>query len=204
MSEDKIQQLTQTLLQEGVQEGEKRAEEIIERARKRGAEIIDDARAKADEIIEEARLRSSTLKEQVETEINIAAREIIHDIRHKVTDMVVARAPGEGVGEALNNNELVSDLIIEMVKKWEKDQEHITLEVILPEVRREQLEEWFRLRLDDHMQKGLKLSFSPHIKGGFQVVPEGSAYKIEFSEEGFLELFQKYLKPRARRIIFGE
>lgn len=204
MSEDKIKLLTDSLYQEGVEKGRAEAQKIIEAARNQAADIVSEARGKAEALVEEARQKSKQVKTQIETEIRIASREIIHDFQHRIADLIEKEVIDKKMKQDLASPDMVGKMILALLENWNASENQAPVEVLLPEARRAEFEKWFEGEVFETLNAKPRFTFTSQIRGGFQVVPQGASYKIDFSEEGFVELFRRYLKPRTRKILFNE
>ena len=68
----KIQQLTESIYNEGVQKAREDADAIIKEAKEKAASIERDARKKADQLMKETKEKSQELKTQVDSEIKMS------------------------------------------------------------------------------------------------------------------------------------
>ena len=205
MAEELIQKLTEILYQDGLEKGESEAKKVISEAEKERDRIIDEARQRAKVIIDEAENKSRLLKEQIETEIRVVSREMIHDLHARVTDLISYELVENKIESKFNEIDFVGILLIDIIKKWDPQfGGEASLEIILPENLKEEFNQWIEKHVLDILAKKPKLTFSHHLKGGFQIKPEGASYKIDFSREGFIELFNYYLKPATRKILFKD
>ena len=95
-------------------------------------------------------------------------------------------------------------MILLLMENWDAKGNQVPIEILLPEALRADFEGWFEKKISETLQNKPRFDFALNIEGGFQIIPENSSYKIDFSEEGFIELFRQYLKPRTRKILFEE
>ncbi|MBD3357773.1 MAG: hypothetical protein GF363_11495 [Chitinivibrionales bacterium] len=126
-------------------------------------------------------------------------------IKQQILDLVTAKVIDESLSEALSSPEVIKDFVKVIVQNWKTgDEEAPSMELLLPEDKQEELEKSFKGGLGGLLNKNLKVSFSRGVKGGFQIGPEGSTYKISMTDEDFSEFFKEFLRPRTRRYLFGE
>ncbi len=202
MSQDKIKLLTDSLYREGVEKGQAEAKQVIEKATQKAEAIVEEARQKAESMLEEAREKSRQVKSQIETEIRIVSREIIHDFHHRIADLIEKEVIDKQINRDLNDPEMVSRLVLALLQNWDSQGNQVPVEVLLPESQRKDFEKWFEDKVFETLNRKPRFGFSERMRGGFQIKPEGASYKVDFSEEGFIELFRQYLKPRTRKILF--
>lgn len=198
----KIAELTDKIYQEGVERGEEEAKKIVSDAEKKAEKIVSDAKKEAERVAEQARTEAEELKRNTESEIKLAGEQALSTIRQQIRDIVTARALEEPVGSLLSNPDLLKELVNLIAQNWKSSEKQPSLEVILPENKRSELESAFKGGVLDVMKKGVNVSFSRGIKGGFQIAPEGEGFKISLTDEDFNEFFKEYLRPRTRSFLF--
>lgn len=204
VSNDSVHKIAEKLYQEGVEKGQKESEQIIQSAEQKARQIISDAEKKAEEIIRHAEDKGAHVKEHIETEITIAFREIMHDFHHKITNIIIYEGVEKKIKSTLSDHEIMKELLKTLFEKWEIQNPEVEgLEVLLPQDMQEKLKSWVEEEMSELLNKGVRIKFSPVIKGGFQITPEGASYKIDLSEDGFRELFKQYLKPHTRDLLFN-
>ncbi len=201
--ENKLQELTQKLYNEGVDKANKEAEEIIANAKKDAEKIQVQAQKKANTIIEDANKKAADTKKNVEAELSLAASQTIRTIKQKITDIISCKAISQQTKKAFDENTFVKELIKTVVNNWNptKDEE-IDLSVLLPEKLENEFEKYLEEKIGKELNAGLELSFSDAIKGGFKIGPADGSYKISFSEEDFENFFKIYLRPKTIEILY--
>ena len=203
--DNKLQELTDRLYQEGVEKGEEKGGEIVAEADERADAIVAGARKDAEEIIASAKKSASAVKERIEAEIRLSGRQAIRTFKKEIEDVIVAEALDENLSAAMNDLGNIEDFVRIVIQNWHPERtESPTLELLLPEKRREELEEWFRSEAGRAMAEGIDIKFHKNIKGGFQIASIEGGYRINLTDEDFLEFFKHYLKPRTRELLFGE
>ena len=75
---------------------------------------------------------------------------------------------------------------------------------ILPEKLREGLEPFVKNELATILGGKVQAEFSKKIAGGFRIGPADGSYFISMTDETFEELIKAYLRPTARKLLFGE
>lgn len=202
--DSKLQELTEKIYREGVEKGEQQAGEIIAAAEKQSAGIIDAARRDADEILADARQKAKDLRQNIEADMRHSCSQAVQAFRQQITDVLVFEAVDKPVAAALSNPATITDFLKAILQSWNPaGGEAPTLAVLLPESKRNELDQALKSALQDQLSKGLLLQFSKNIKGGFQIQPAGSAYKISFADDDFTEFLKEYLRPKTRTFLFG-
>ena len=80
--QNKLQELTDKLYNEGLSKGKKEAEDLKAAAVKESDRIIADARKEAEKIVADARKEAEELRTRVENDIRMASSQTISSVRH--------------------------------------------------------------------------------------------------------------------------
>jgi V/A-type H+/Na+-transporting ATPase subunit E len=203
--EQKIQQLTEKIYLEGVEKGEKKAEEIIKAAEQKRAEIITEAQKQAKQVTDDAARKAGELYKNTESEIKLAAQQAVDTLKQKVIDLIAAQTIEENVAKSLGNAQVIVELVKTFFQNWRaSSMQSASLDVLLPQNKQVELEKAFKTSAAAELSKGLSIQFTKSVTGGFQIKPSNAGYKISFTDEDFMEFFKEFLRPRSRKYLFGE
>lgn len=201
--QNKLQELTDKLYNEGLSKGKQEGENILADAKKQAEDIISKAKAEADSIIASARKEAEELKTKVYGDLKMAAGQSVAATRQDIANLIVCRISEKAVDKALSSEDFVKEIIKEVASKFNAG-EPAELEIILPESMKKSLEPFIRKELDSILKNGVSASFSKKISGGFNIAPRDGGYFISFTDETFKELISAYLRPATKKILFGE
>jgi V/A-type H+/Na+-transporting ATPase subunit E len=199
----KIQQLTETIYNEGVQKAKEEAEAILKEAREKAAGIEKDAQKEAEKKVAEAEGKAQELKKQVDSEIKMTLNQAVSAMKQEITSLITMKVIQPSVKELFSDNDYLKKLISSVVKGW-MEKESFDVKVILPEQERNQLEGFFKNNLADEMNKGLEVSFAQNMKSGFKIGPADGSYLISFTDEDFTNFLKAYLRPKTSQLLFEE
>lgn len=199
----KIQQLTETIYNEGVQKANEEAEVILKAAREKAAGIEKDAQKKAEKLVVEAEEKAQELKKQVDSEIKMTLNQAVSAMKQEITSLITMKVIQPSVKELFSDKDYLQKLISSVVKGW-IEKESFDVKVILPEQERNQLEGFFKNNLADEMNKGLEVSFAQNMKSGFKIGPADGSYLISFTDEDFTNFLKTYLRPKTSQLLFEE
>ncbi len=202
--EQKIQELTAKIYQEGVEKGESQAKKIIADAQEKSGGILADAKVQAEKIIAEARQQAAELKRNTEAEIRLSGTQALSAIKQQLLDLVTAGVVDESMTRTLSDPATIKEFVALVVQNWKMGNETPRLEVLLPVQKQDELKKAFEKGGSDLLKKGLSLSFSKSLKAGFRIGPQDGTFKISLSDEDFAEFFKEYLRPKTRTWLFGE
>lgn len=201
--ENKLQELTQKLYNEGVEKANTEAEKIIAEAKSEAEKLKQNAEKEAQKILNQAEQKSTEIKNNVEVELNLAAKQTIRTVKQKITDMIVRKVIDEPVKNAFNDEKFVKEMIETVIKNWNPQKnETIDLSVLLPSELEKEFTKFFAAKSGKELNANLELSFSDSIKGGFKVGPADNSYKISFSEEDFENFFKSFLRPKTIELLY--
>jgi V/A-type H+/Na+-transporting ATPase subunit E len=203
--EQKIQELTDKIYREGVEKGEKQAEKIVSDAKEEADRILSDARNEAGKIIADAKEQAKELKRNMESEIRLSGSQAVASVKQQILDLVTAKVVGESTTKALTDPEAMKEYITQVISNWKiAEGQAPHLEILLPEVRRTELENALISGISNSLKSGIDFKFSKSLKAGFQIGPAEGAFKISLTDEDFNEFFKEYLRPKTRVFLFGE
>jgi V/A-type H+-transporting ATPase subunit E len=201
--DSKIQQLTETIYNEGVEKAREEADAILKEANEKAEQIKKDAQKEADRIVEEAKEKSQELKKQVDSEIKMTTNQAVSAMKQEITTLITMKVIQPSVKELFSDTEYLKSLISDVVKGW-IEKEDFDLKVILPESNRNQLEKHFKNNLADELNKELEVSFAKNMKSGFKIGPSDGSYLISFTDEDFTNFLKNYLRPKTSQLLFEE
>jgi len=203
--QDKLQELTDRLYEEGLSKGRQEAEELLAKARAEAKEIVEKAHAEADAIVREAEKKAAETRTTVEGDLKMASTQTISAVQQQVENMVVTEAVAKPVGAALSDQKFVKELIATVVKAFNAaNPDGQGLEVILPAQAQNELEQAFNNEVVKDLAKGLEVKNVKGMANGFKIGPKDGGYQISFTADDFTGLIGEYLRPASKKILFGK
>ena len=200
--QNKLQELTDKLYNEGLSKGKQEGEEILAKAKVQADEMIAKAKAEAEAIISAANKEAEDLKTKVQGDLKMAAAQSLAATKKDIETLVVTKMTGAETSKALSSAEFVKEVILAVAKGFNTE-EPVDLEVVLPESLKTDLEGFITKELASVLKGGVEASFSKKIAGGFTIGPKDGGYFISFTEETFNSLISEYLRPATKKILFG-
>ncbi len=200
--QNKLQELTDKLYNEGLSKGRKEGEELLAKAKTQAEEMIAKAQAEAERIIAAATKQAEEIKTKTASDIRMAANQSIAATKKDIETLVVGKMTDEAVKKALTSADFVKELIKAVAEKFTTDGP-VDLALILPESLQKELEPFVTKELAKILNAGVEASFSKKISGGFQIGPKNGGYFVSFSEETFNQLISEYLRPATKKLLFG-
>lgn len=200
--QNKLQELTDRLYNEGLSKGKQEGEQILAKAKAQAEEIVAKAHAEAAAIVAAANKDAEELRTKVQSDLKMAASQSVAATKKDIETLVVAKLTDADVKSALTSADFVKEVILAVAKGFNTE-EPADLEVVLPESLKADLEGFVANELGKALKGGVEASFSKKIAGGFTIGPKEGGYFVSFTDETFNALISEYLRPATKKILFG-
>ena len=200
--QNKLQELTDKLYNEGLSKGKQEGEELLAKAKVQAEEMVAKAQAEAAQIVAAAQKQADEIKSKVASDIRMASSQSLAATRKDIEELVVGKMSAEAVKDALTSAEFVKELIQAVAGKFTTEGP-MDLTLILPESLQKELEPFVSNELSKTLNAGVEASFSKKVSGGFRIGPKDGGYFVSFTDETFNELIAEYLRPATKKILFG-
>ena len=200
--QNKLQELTDKLYNEGLSKGKQEGEELLAKAKAQVDDMLAKAQAEAAQIIAAAQKQAEEIKTKTASDIKMASSQSIAATKKDIETLIVGKMTGEAVKKTLSSPDFIKDLIKTIAEKFNTDGP-VDLNLILPESLKNDLEPFATQELGKILGAGIQASFSKKIAGGFQIGPKDEGWFVSFTEETFNQLISEYLRPATKKLLFG-
>ena len=200
--QNKLQELTDRLYNEGLSKGKQEGEEILAKAKVQAEEIIAKANTEAEAILSAAKKEAEELKTKVQSDLKMAAGQSIAATKKDIETLIVTKMTEAEVKDALTSAAFVKEVILAVAKGFNTE-EPVDLELVLPEALKKDLEGFVANEMAKAIKGGVEASFSKKIAGGFTIGPKNGGYFVSFTDETFNALISEYLRPATKKLLFG-
>ena len=202
--QNKLQELTDKLYNEGLSKGKQDGEELLQKAKAESESIIAQAKAEAERIVAQANKEAEELRTKVMADVKMAATQSVAVTKQEIEKMVVTRTAAEGVKANMGNAAFVKELILSVVKAFNpQNASPVDLSLILPESLKAEVEPFVKNEIASQFKAEVKVDYSKKMNGGFKVAPKNGGYVLQFTDEEFQNLVANYLRPATKKILFG-
>jgi V/A-type H+-transporting ATPase subunit E len=209
-----VQELIDRLSQEGVAEGQKRAETIVAEAQRKADDILDTAKSQANDIVKQAREEAEQFRTAGEEALKLSCRDAVRDLQNQIHEGFRAKLQ-EIVSHTLQNPEVLKQMIGEVARKSAPDEAAGPVEVLLPQSalndeeisklvrsgKEDTLLEFVRGLTGDGMREGFSLRTSEGGPAGIRVRIINEQVQIDLTENGLTDLLAIHLLPRFREVL---
>lgn len=201
--QNKLQELTERLYNEGLSKGKAEGEQLVENAKAEAAAIVAKAREEAAAIAAKAEKDAEDLKSKVESDLKMASAQCLQATRKDIENLVCGKLVDEKVGAALKDEGFIKEIIKAVAAKFDST-EAADLELVLPESLKAELGPWVSEELSKTLKNNVQASFSKKVAGGFTIGPKDGGWFVSLTDKSFDELIAQYLRPVTRKLLFGE
>ncbi len=189
--ENKLQQLTRTLYDEGLEKGRAEAERLVAEARAKADKIVADADAQAAEILRRAQAKAEDVEKNTLTEIALAGKQAVARIKSEIASLIVV------------DPAFIKEMLLAVAKNWNgADAGKVELQALLPEGEREKLDAAFEQSAKELLAAGIEVGYSKEVRTGFKVGAKEGGYYISFSDADMEALLGEYLREKVSRMLF--
>ena len=200
--QNKLQELTDKLYNEGLSKGKQEGEELLAKAKVQAEEMVAKAEAEAAQIVAAAQKQADEIKSKVASDIRMASSQSLAATRKDIETLIVGKMTGEPVKKALASADFVKEIIKAVAEKFTTEGP-VDLALVLPENLQKDLEPFVNTELSKILNAGVEASFSKKVSGGFKIGPKEEGWFVSFTDETFDQLISEYLRPATKKILFG-
>ncbi len=212
-----VDTLIQRLRDEGVADGQARAEKIVSEAEARAKWLIKQANEEAEQTLSTAKKEAELLKKSGTEALQVAARDAMLDLKTRL----MARFTGEIqrlVTAEMEKEALLQRLILEVAGRVREDVDQSQeVELLLPkdvvgleeltrnpeELAHGTLTHFIRVSAADLIRQGINFKIADDDRGGIHIVLKDQAVILELTDEAVAQLLLQHLQPRFRALVEG-
>ena len=202
MENNKLQELTQKLYNDGLEKGRSEAERILAEAKAEAAKIVAEATAEADAIAKAAEVRAEDIAKNAMTEITLAGRQALSKVKSELTEAIIMKSTGDAVKAAAINVDFVQEMLLAVAQNWNAQAGDISLKALLPEAKRAEFDAAIQKRAQELLKAGVEVGYSNDVKTGFKVGEKSGSYYISFTDESFDALLKEYLREKVANMLY--
>lgn len=201
--ENKLQQLTQKLYDEGLEKGRAEAERLVAEAKTNAAKIVKEAEAQAAKILAEANTKAQDVEKNAMTN-SLAGKQALSKIKAEISSMIIAKSTAPAVKAATLDPEFVKQMLLTVAKNWSgADSSKNQLKALLPEAEQKAFEATFEAAAKELLAAGVEVGYSKEVRTGFKVGAKDGGYYISFSDQDFDALLKEYLRDKVYKMLYN-
>ena len=202
MENNKLQELTAKLYNDGLEKGRSEAERLLAEAKEQAAKIVADAKAEAEAIAQAAEDRAEDIAKNAMTEITLAGRQALSKIKSEIAEAVIMKSTGAAVKSATMDATFVKDMLLAVANNWNAQTVDVSLVALLSEEKRQELDAVMQQSAEALAKAGIEVGYSSEVKNGFKLGEKDGGYYISFTDESFDALLKEYLREKVSNMLF--
>lgn len=201
--DNRLQELTDKIYQEGISKGNEEAEKIVSDARAEAEKILAEAKKKAENIVSEAEKKSAEFDQNTKSELKLASRQAVDALKQELVGIVNGTITTSEIKAAMGDTKFIQKAIETAVKNWAvHNDETIDMQVLIPKEDEKAISDYFAGTAKGVLDKGFSIETVNDLKAGFQVAPADGSYKVSFTDEDFINFFKEFLRPKIVELLF--
>ena len=194
---DKLQELTEKILREGVEKGQAEAAQIVADAKAQAAQIVADAKARAEETQHQAEKAAAELQANTKSELKLYMSQALNALKSKVATAVTNRVVGESVKKLAEDKDFVGKFALILAEKWAEEGAPV-----IAAADAEALKTYFAREAKALLDKGVKIEQVNGRSAMFSIGPADGSYRVDFGEKEFEDYFKSFLRPQIVDMLF--
>lgn len=193
--DNKIQELTEKIYNEGVEKGRTEAERLVAEANAKAAEIVKAAEVQAQEIVAAAQKKAEELDANTRSELKLYGQQAIGAIKSELATLITDTVVKESLNKAFKDN-LLKEVILKIAERWNSNEQ-----LVISTSEAEELKAYFVAKAKELLDKGVEVKQINGVKG-FSVSPADGSYKVNFGEGEFETFLKSFLRPQIVELLF--
>lgn len=195
--DSKIQVLTDKIYTEGVQRGQAEADRLIAEARERAKVIEQEATEQAQAILQSAKREVEDLRANTQSELKLYARQLQASIRSSIVEKLTGEIVQSNVKALTTDSVFMQRVVLEMLRGFDLDKG-----IVIETPMADELRTYFASNAKEMLSRGVEIRQISGQSALFTISPVGGDFKVQVSEEDFIELFKQFLRPQLASQLF--
>lgn len=210
-----VEELIQRLREQGVVEGQSRAEQLFEEARARAEKRLEEAHREAEAILSQAREEARRTKAAGEEAVQLAVRDAVLRLKSELVERFSDRVQ-RLVARELKDEGFLQQLILEVGGRAAPTADR-PAKMLLPrdvvgleqlrrnpeEVKEGTLSHFVVTVTKDLLREGIEIGERDDEAPGIRIRLEGEGVEIDLTDTAVSELLLRHLVPRFRAMMEG-
>ena len=206
-----VQDLVNRLREDGIAEGRREAELLVEDARRKAAVIVEEAETEAAKIREEALDASKQTRKSAEEALRLAVRDSLLRLRTEVEDRFAGQL-GRLIAQRLQDTEFMDQLILAIAGNVVPDDRaaQIQLPATMASTDDDEgrdgvkaVDSVVRGLTGEMLREGITLSVSNDLEAALSIRVGEEGLEIQLDDRSLTELLGQHLLPRFRSLLNG-
>ena len=195
-----LDEVISELKSRGIEEGKKEADRILADAKKEAEAIVEKAKAEADKIVSDAKAEAEKTKKQMDAELKSAADNALTAFRQAMLKSFALPTIEKEIEQVVSKPQFLESLISELIRAFASNGfKEGGIQVLLPAAKQKELESYVVSRLKAKAGSKVQVVFDDGFSFGFQIGPDDGRFVLDLSDDGFREIFSRFVAPRFKK-----
>ena len=194
---EKIQELTEKILREGVEKGQAEADRIVKQAQQQAETILQEARQQAQDIVAQAQKQAGDTAANTRNELKMYTTQALSALKTEVTNVLTDNVVKEADKEMTANPDFLGQFAVALAQKWSADEP-----VVISSSEADNLKAYFAEKAKTLLDKGVTINKVNDKNTMLTIAPADGSYKVNFGKEEFETYFKNFLRPQLVEMLF--
>ena len=194
---EKIQELTEKLLREGVEKGQAEAQNIIAQAKQQAEQIIEEARRQAQDIEAAAQKKADETAANTRNELKMYTGQAMSALKSEITNVLTDGVVKEATAGLTASPDFLGQFAVALAEKWSSDEP-----IVISSNQAESLKAYFAAKAKALLDKGVTINKVNGKDTLLSIAPADGSYKVNFGEQEFEAYFKNFLRPQLVEMLF--
>ncbi len=194
---EKIQELTEKILREGVEKGQAEADRIIQEAKQQAEKILQEARQQAQDIAAQAQKKAAETDANTRNELKMYTGQALSALKSEVTNVLTDGVVKEAVAGLAANPDFLGQFAVALAEKWSANEP-----IVISSSEADSLKAYFAAKAKALLDKGVTINKVNGKDTLLTIAPADGSYKVNFGKEEFETYFKNFLRPQLIEMLF--
>ena len=194
---EKIQELTEKILREGVEKGQAEADRIIQEAKQQAEKILQEARQQAQDIAAQAQKKAAETDANTRNELKMYTGQALSALKSEVTNVLTDGVVKEAVAGLAANPDFLGQFAVALAEKWSANEP-----VVISSSEADSLKAYFAAKAKALLDKGVTINKVNGKDTLLTIAPADGSYKVNFGKDEFETYFKNFLRPQLIEMLF--
>ena len=194
---EKIQELTEKILREGVEKGQAEADRIIGQAKEQAEKILQEARQQAQEITAQAQKKAGETAANTRSELKMYTGQALSALKSEVANVLTDGVVKEAVNGLTASPDFLGQFAVALAEKWQDGEPPV-----ISSSQADSLKAYFAAKAKAILDKGVTINKVNGKDTLLTIAPADGSYKVNFGKEEFETYFKNFLRPQLVEMLF--
>jgi len=194
---EKIQELTEKILREGVEKGQAEADRIVQEAKQQAEKILQEARQQALDINAQALKKADETAANTRSELKMYTSQALNALKSEVTNVLTDSVVKEAVAGLAASPDFLGQFAVALAEKWSGGEP-----LVISSSEADSLKAYFAAKAKALLDKGITINKVNGKDTLLTIAPADGSYKVNFGKEEFETYFKNFLRPQLIEMLF--